>query len=110
VDTYLGVSNIYLMIAENVGLVGLACWAWIYAAAYERSLRGLLGKEPTEARTYALACLATLTSVLVAGIFDHHFVDIHFPHVAAMVWLVLGLLVVSLRLADEQSASTSAGA
>ncbi|HEX5414082.1 MAG TPA: O-antigen ligase family protein [Chloroflexota bacterium] len=100
VDTYLGVSSIYLMIAENVGLVGLACWVWIYVAVFQRALRGLLGKAPNEARTYAVACLATLTSVLVAGIFDHHFVDINFPHDAAMVWLVVGLLVVSLRLGE----------
>lgn len=101
VDTYLGVSSIYLMIAENVGLVGLACWLWVYLAVFQRALRGLVGKEPTEARTYALACFAMLASVLIAGVFDHHFVDIHFPHVVAMVWLAVGLLVVSLRLADE---------
>jgi len=85
-----------------------SCWAWVYVAVFQRALRGLLGKEPTEERAYALACLATLTSVLVAGVFDHHFVDIHFPHVAAMVWLTVGLLVVSLRLTDESIGSASA--
>ena len=39
-----------------------------------------------------------LVSVLVAGLFDHHFVDIHFPHVVALAWLVIGLMAVSLRL------------
>ena len=45
-----------------------------------------------------VACLGALSSALVAGLFDHHFADIHFPHVAALVWLIAGLLMAGLRL------------
>ncbi|HLZ10720.1 MAG TPA: hypothetical protein VKT80_19190, partial [Chloroflexota bacterium] len=60
--------------------------------------------RPTEASTLAVACLGALVAALVAGLFDHHFVDIHFPHVVAMFWLIVGLIVVGLRLDEEQKA------
>jgi len=110
VDIYLGVSSIYLMIPENVGLIGLACWVWIYATVFQKSWRGLIGRRQNEARTLAVACLGAVVSILVAGIFDHHFVDIHFPHVAAMVWLMVGLLMVSLRIGEQLDAESENGA
>ncbi len=95
VDLYVGVSSIYLLLAEQVGLVGLALWIWAMAVVV---IRGTLGciRRRDEASSLALACLSALISALVAGIFDHHFVD--FPHVSAMVWMIAGLLMVALKL------------
>ncbi len=95
VDLYVGVSSIYLLLAEQVGLVGLTIWIWIMASVV---IRGVLGcvRGHGETSSLALACLAALISALVAGLFDHHFVD--FPHVAAMVWMIVGLLMISLNL------------
>jgi O-antigen ligase len=116
VDLYIGVSSIYFLMAENVGLVGLALWAWTIGSVVVQALRQLVrtaprdswraagpNQPPTEASTIAVGCLGTLASVLVAGLFDHHFVDIHFPHVVAMVWMIVGLLVVALRLDRERT-------
>jgi O-antigen ligase len=94
VDLYVGVSSIYLLLAEQVGLVGLAIWTWSMASILIRGLRGCL-RSRDEASGLALACLAALVSALVAGLFDHHFVD--FPHVVALVWMIAGLLMVALR-------------
>lgn len=126
IDLYVGVSSIYFLIAENMGLVGLAVWAWTIISVVSRALRDLMGKAPgekgfrderlgavaarlpTEASTLAVACLGALASALVAGLFDHHFVDIHFPHVVATVWLIIGLLVVALQLDHDPAAESSA--
>jgi polysaccharide biosynthesis protein PslJ len=97
IDLYVGVSSIYLLLAENVGLVGFAIWLWAIGSTILQCLRRTVNSTTT-ASTLAVACLGALLSVLVAGIFDHHFVDIHFPHVVAMVWLVIGLMAVCLRL------------
>jgi O-antigen ligase len=97
IDLYVGVSSIYLLLAENVGLVGFAIWLWAIGSIILQCLRRAVSST-TAASTLAVTCLGALLSVLVAGIFDHHFVDIHFPHVVAMVWLVIGLMAVSLRL------------
>jgi hypothetical protein len=114
VDLYIGVSSIYFLMAENVGLVGLAAWGWAMTSVIIATLRHLLGAAsesadhalgntplPSEASTIAVGCFGALMSVLVAGLFDHHFVDIHFPHVVAMVWLIIGLLMVALRIDKE---------
>jgi O-antigen ligase len=119
VDLYLGVSSIYLQLAENVGLVGLAVWSWTIGSVVIRALRQITGHResskgepccpPSEESTLAVGCLGALVAVLVAGLFDHHFVDIQFPHVVALVWLVIGLLVVALRL-DLEGEVLAAGA
>lgn len=95
VDLYVGVSSIYLLLAEQVGLVGLAIWIWIMTSVVVRGVLGCV-RSHGKASSHALACLAALISALVAGLFDHHFAD--FPHVAAMVWMIVGLLVVSLEI------------
>jgi O-antigen ligase len=97
VDLYIGVSSIYLLIAENVGLVGLAIWTWAMGSILLRGLRHVLARTD-ENSTLVVACLASLVASLVAGIFDHHFADIQFPHVVALVWLLAGLAMAGIRL------------
>jgi O-antigen ligase len=106
VDLYVGVSSIYLLIAENTGLIGLAAWLWAVGSIVLQTVRQVVGpdssddqtSESRQAGTLVVACLGAVASYLVAGLFDHHFVDLHFPHVVALVWLVTGLLAVGLRL------------
>ncbi|MGH2930801.1 MAG: O-antigen ligase family protein, partial [Solirubrobacteraceae bacterium] len=97
VDLYVGVSSIYLLIAEQVGLIGLAIWLWAIGSISMQGVRRCVGARD-EASALAVSCLAALASALVAGLFDHHFVDMHFPHVVATVWLIVGLLAVTIRL------------
>lgn len=103
VNLYLGVSSIYLMIAENVGLVGLAVWLWAIATI---GLRGIsrLARGTDDVSTLGVAALGAMASVLVAGLFDHHFADIHFPHVVALVWMIAALIAVAGTLRREAPA------
>jgi O-antigen ligase len=111
VDLYVGVSSIYLLIAENTGIVGLAAWLWtvgsiVIAAVRQLARNGVSGdpsSESEQATTLVVACLGAVASYLVAGLFDHHFVDLHQPHVVALVWLVTGLLAVGLRLGSTST-------
>jgi O-antigen ligase len=114
VDLYIGVSSIYLLIAENDGLIGLAIWLIAMGSIAWRGIRATLSglaasrlwaprdltraAAATEVASYVVSCLGALASILVAGLFDHHFVDIQFPHVVALVWLIAGLLMVGVRL------------
>lgn len=129
IDLYVGVSSIYLLLAENTGLVGVALWLWAIGLIIVKTLRqcadflrpavvgaaSALDAErppalpPTEASTLAVACLGALISALVAGLFDHHFVDIHFPHVVALTWLIVGLIVVGLRLDKAETTASVLG-
>ena len=97
VNLYVGVSSIYLLLAEQVGLIGLVIWLWAMGTIVYRGLRRCAVAQD-DASTLAVGCLAALVSALVGGIFDHHFVDMNFPHVVGMVWLIAGLQLVGLNL------------
>jgi len=53
-----------------------------------------------------LGLLAALASALVVGIFDHYYFNITFPHMAALFWVVCGMI---LALASPGIPATSHG-
>jgi hypothetical protein len=44
---------------------------------------------------------AAVLAALVAGLFDHYFFNLRFPHMVALFWLLLGLLVTATGLAKS---------
>jgi O-antigen ligase len=99
IDLYLGVSNLYLLIAEQAGLMGLFLFLVTIITffvttwrAWRRMPRGV----PLEG--YILAYQAALLGALVGGMFDHFFFNISFIHLVALFWLVVGLGVAAARL------------
>ncbi|MBI3972330.1 MAG: O-antigen ligase family protein [Chloroflexi bacterium] len=89
----LGVSNVFLTVAERSGLPALG----VYLVALLALASRLTG--PIRARLrdphddgLLLGCAAALVGTLVAGQFDHHFV--RFPHLVSLLWLLAALAVV----------------
>jgi polysaccharide biosynthesis protein PslJ len=103
IDTYLGVSNVYLLVAEEMGLIGLAGFlvalgrfqALFVSTWRRRAFDAEL--EPT-----LLGCCLAVAGAMVGGIFDHYFFNLDFPHAAALLWLVVGLGAVTMRLGGEE--------
>jgi hypothetical protein len=44
-----------------------------------------------------------MAAVAAAGLFDHYFTNIQFPHMMALFWLCMGLLVSATRLAVHRA-------
>lgn len=88
-DLYRGVSSLYLIVAETMGLLGLGAFLALMAAAALRLSRDWLRLPPGGLRALVLGCLAALAAALVSGIFDHYFFT--YPHAFALLWLVLGM-------------------
>jgi O-antigen ligase len=88
----LGVSNIFLTVAERSGLpallVFLAALA-VLAGTLWPALRRRL-RDPAD-DGLLLGLVAALVATQVAGMLDHHFV--RFPHLVSLLWLVAGLAV-----------------
>ncbi len=103
-DTYLGVSSLYLMIAENTGLVGLGIFAATMLAIVVFGLgrRRRINANPLLANLW-LGYTAGLCGALVSGIFDHFYFDVEFSGAALMFWLFAGLALVAAHLAQEDS-------
>jgi O-antigen ligase len=104
IDIYLGVSDLYLQIAEQMGLVGLAIFLVIVGGFFivtRRAWRQMTPGNPLE--SHVLAYQAALAGALVSGIFDHFFFNINFVHLVALFWLVMGLGVAAARLVTARA-------
>jgi O-antigen ligase len=102
IDLYRGVSSVYLLIAEEMGLLGLGTYLAIMAVFFWNGLRGLGRLGDGGLRSILVGLLAAVLTALVAGVLDHHFLDINFPHVAALFWLNVGLGIATMRVAGNQ--------
>jgi hypothetical protein len=102
IDIYLGVSNLYLMIAEQVGLVGLGLFLVVMADFFLITLRTWRRANPDPGlEGVLLGYAAAVAGVLVSGVFDHFFFNINFIHLVAFFWIVLGLTVAAARLGEQ---------
>jgi O-antigen ligase len=99
-DLTAGVSNVYLAIAQRMGLVGLAAFIGILAAWFVRSLAALPSLDEERA-SWALGCQAGLVAALAMGLADHYFFNIEFSHMGALLWGVAGLGVAIAALPEE---------
>ncbi|MDH7487438.1 MAG: O-antigen ligase family protein [Anaerolineae bacterium] len=101
IDVYLGVSNVYLLIAEEMGLIGLSLFlltvALLFVRFYRCWRRGV-GEVRLEAILLGLS--GALAGVLAAGVLDHYLFNLNYPHMAALFWLYVGLAAVGMGMAE----------
>jgi O-antigen ligase len=95
-DLYLGVSSTYLMVAEEMGLLGLSAFLIVLGTIATAGARGYR-RLPEPARPLALGCLAALAGVLTASLFDKHFFDLRYQHISALFWMLGALVILSTR-------------
>jgi O-antigen ligase len=99
IDIYIGVSNVYLLIAEQMGLVGLFVFLVIMAILFVYTGRAWWGmNKDTRLEVILLGLVAALAGVMVAGILDHYLFNLNFPHAVALFWLYLGLAVAATMI------------
>jgi polysaccharide biosynthesis protein PslJ len=107
IDIYLGVSSAYLLITEQMGLVGLAAFAlvigtalvWAFGQRRVVFAAGEQGREGLPAQWLGL--LAGLIAALAVGVVDHYFFRLSFQSAGTLFWLYVGLLLAATRLAVE---------
>lgn len=91
VDLTTGVSSLYLTIAERMGLVGLLAFLAFLGTVGVWALRAYRRAEGEQAG-HILALSAGLLAALSSGLLDHYFFHLEFPHMAALLWMTLGLV------------------
>lgn len=102
IDIYLGVSNMYLLIAEQLGLVGVGLFSLIMVLFFAQSLRWLRVVSANERMASLLISLqAAVVGALVGGVFDHYFLNFNFPHAVTTFWLFIGLTMAICSIAGE---------
>ena len=107
IDTYLGVANVYLTIAQTMGLVGLfAFFVVIFTVFGYAFLNRHIFKQNDLMDPIWLGLHAALVGALVAGVFDHYLFNLEFHHAVTAFWLFVGLAVASTRLGVVADAAT----
>ncbi|CAN5634325.1 O-antigen ligase family protein [soil metagenome] len=84
-----GVSSIYLLIAEQTGLVGLALFGLFSIVAIWRAWVRFQETDDD----LLLAVGATFAACLTVGLVDHYFFNIRFAHMVGLFWIVAGMIV-----------------
>ena len=102
IDTYIGVSSVYLLIAEEMGLLGLGTFlitmglffyrilaAWFAGLARDEFIAPIL-----------LGVAGELLGAMIGGLADHYFFNLKFVHAVALFWLFVALGMVAVEVRD----------
>lgn len=100
-DIYLGVSSAYLLLTEQMGLVGLSAFMVAIGAVilWGMQHRRVALSESTLTAPW-LGIHAALIAALIIGLLDHYFVNLEFQAAQTFFWMLVGLALASTRLAQ----------
>lgn len=100
-DLYVGVSNVYLLIAEIMGVFGVTAFLLVLLG-YLRSVWVAWRKnhDPQLEALY-LGFGAAIVGGMVGGLLDHYLFNLVYPHMSVMLWTFLGLGMAATRFATE---------
>lgn len=104
-DTYIGVSSVYLLMAEQMGLVGVAAFLLTMSIFFVRALQAWLDglqNDPALSPVLLGVC-AALVGAMTAGVVDHYFFNLDFPHSVTLFWMFVGLGVTTMLLYQAQT-------
>ena len=107
IDIYLGVANVYLTIAQVMGILGLLAFFVVIGTLffYGLSHRHIF-KAHERLDALWLGLHAAIVGGLAAGIFDHYLFNLEFHHAVTAFWLLVGLATAVTRLGiAEQTTS-----
>ena len=99
IDLYIGVSSVYLLMAEQMGLVGLAAFLSalvVFFVMFFRTVRTGLSDLRREALLLGLG--GALAGVLVSGLLDHYLFNLAYPHMVSLFWIYVGLAVAAILM------------
>jgi O-antigen ligase len=117
IDIYLGVSSAYLLIAEQMGLIGLAVFvgslATVFVWSFTQRARLYAAAETAEGQARLSVWLglhAGLAAALVVGVVDHYFFELSFQPAGSLFWIFVGLCLAASRLAGQAPAEPATAA
>ena len=105
IDLYLGVSNLYLLIAEEMGLIGLGvflvCMAIFFLMLFDARQRS---RASPQLEPWLLGPAVAVAAGLAGALFDHTLFS--FSHALTLFWLIIGLGAVAARGAVAEAAGS----
>jgi len=110
IDVYVGVSSVYLLLAQQMGLIGAGLYLLIglvYVGIILTTWRRMPAGHRLE--TPVLAYGLAILGAMIGGVFDHFYFNLTFIHIVALYWLTMGLgMTAVLRWRAENQAQMEA--
>lgn len=104
INFYSDVASTYLIMANQIGLVGVGIFALTMIAVFVYGLSAWhLVRDNIELDSIHLGAHAALLTVLVNAVADHYFFRIDFQASVTLFWLVVALALTSSHLAREST-------
>ena len=104
IDLYIGVSSVYLLLAEEMGLVGLAAFLLATIAFFVLFLRTWrAGISDVRREALLLGVAGAVAGLLVSGVFDHYLFNLAYPHMTSLFWLTVGLGVAAMLIESSSA-------
>ncbi len=103
IDTYLGVSSVYLLMAEEMGLIGLSVFLLTMGTFFYRVFQAWsagLARDPFLA-PIVLGVAGALLGAMIGGLADHYFFNLKFPHSVVLFWMFVGLGMAAMRVGAQ---------
>jgi O-antigen ligase len=89
---YVGVSSAYLLMAEEMGLVGVAVFLAIVVGLYAVLARAWLRlRRDSRREALLLGVAAAVAAVMVGAFLDHYLFNLVYPHMSTLFWILMGL-------------------
>jgi O-antigen ligase len=92
VDLYIGVSSMYLLVAQQMGLLGLLVFASVFVALFAGAARAWPAvRGDVRLSAIFIGAHGAVLGALLTGIFDHYFFNIDFHNSVMLLWSVIAL-------------------
>jgi hypothetical protein len=110
IDIYVGVSSVYLLLAQQIGLIGAGLYLLI-GLVYLGLIFTTVRRVPPGHRleTPLLAYGLAILGAMVGGVFDHFYFNLTFIHIVTLYWLVMGLGMGAILLWRQEEALVQVG-
>jgi O-antigen ligase len=103
-DLYVGVSSLYLLMAEIMGVVGVATFLGVMVGFFVHLWRAWRLRPGPRLEAVLMGVGAAVAGVLVSGVLDHYLFNLVYPHMAVLFWVYIGLGMAATRLAQGRAA------
>lgn len=102
IDIYVAVASVYLLIAAQMGLVGLAIFLVVIGMVLTRFWRRrVAARQFPDLEPLWYGVHAAIIGGLVGGVFDHYFFSLDFHHSVTLFWLIIGLATAATEMVES---------
>ena len=102
IDIYLGVSSAYLLLAEQVGLIGFSGFLIAITTVFVWGIKHKSDSLTNNCLSSQwLGIYGALVATTIIGVFDHYFVNLDFQSSQISFWVMIGLALSVTRISQE---------